>query len=122
MILVDTSVWIDHLRSGNTELSHLLTSSRVLMHPMIIGELACGNLRNRNTLISLWQTLSPITQASHTEALALLNAHNLMGKGIGFIDLHLLASVLLTPGALLWTMDRRLNNIAQTCSVSFAKH
>jgi|TARA_R110002124_G_scaffold238705_1_gene403970 predicted nucleic acid-binding protein len=122
MVLIDTSVWIDHLRSGNPELAHLLTSSQVLMHPLIIGELACGNLQNRDTLINLWQALSPITQASHTEALALLNAQNLMGKGIGFIDLHLLASVLLTPGALLWTMDRRLNTIAQACSVSFNKH
>ena len=122
MILVDTSVWVDHLRSGNTQLSHLLNTTQVVMHPMIIGELACGHLRNRHSLISLWQTLPSITEASHAEALVLLNAHELMGKGIGFIDLHLLAATLLAPGTLLWTMDKRLNGIAQQRSVSFAKH
>ena len=122
MILVDTSVWVDHLRSTGAQLSHLLNSMQILIHPMIIGELACGNLRGRNTLIGLWQSIGHITEASHTEALVLLNKHNFIGKGISFIDLHLLASVLLTPGSLLWTRDRLLNNIAQACNVSFAKH
>lgn len=112
MILVDTSVWIDHLRAKEERLVLLLGRSQVSMHPMVVGELACGSLKNRQTLIRLWQSLPTLTSATHTEALYCLEQRKLMGKGIGYVDLHLLAAVLLSPGTLFWTRDRRLRDIA----------
>ena len=109
MILVDTSVWVDHLRSGDETLASLLESSRVLMHPFILGELACGNLRRRNQVLTLLGHLPRITVASNEEALLFIERHRLMGKGIGFVDVHLLAAVALECGARLWTRDRRLH-------------
>lgn len=112
MILVDTSVWIDHLRAQEDELTHLLEQTAVLMHPMIIGELACGNLKNRTHLISLWQNLPCISTATDAEAMQFINRHQLLGKGIGFIDVHLLCAVALEADAQLWTCDKRLAQIA----------
>ncbi len=112
MILVDTSVWIDHLRSGNPVLAGLLEQNRVLMHPMVLGELACGNLQNRQPLLQLWQQLQLSPTATHEEALYFIEQHRLMGKGIGYIDAHLLASVALDPGTTLWTRDKCLARIA----------
>lgn len=120
MVLVDTSVWVDFLRKGDNALSALLSQNSVCMHSMIIGELACGHLRNRGQLIGLWENLPQITEASHEEALYCLNAHKLMGRGIGFIDLHLLASTLLTPGVSLWSHDRRLTTIASSLHIGFS--
>ena len=119
MVLVDTSVWIDHLRRTNDTLSQLLGANQVLIHPMIIGELACGNLRNRPQLLELWQQLPMARQANHPEVLHTIEQHQWMGKGIGYIDSHLLASSLLTPGTLLWTQDVRLRNLAQKIEISF---
>jgi hypothetical protein len=93
MVLVDTSVWIDYLRSDEPILVDLLNQSLVCMHPMIVGELACGNLHNRSELLSLWQNLPQITEASHDEVLRFLDNHQLMGKGIGYVDLHLLGGL-----------------------------
>lgn len=120
MILVDTSVWIDHLRHGNAALVDLLHQQQVCVHPMIIGELACGNLRNRETLLNLWQQLPQAVEASHQETMHLLSSRALMGRGIGFIDLHLLASSLLTSNCRLWSFDRRLANLATECQVAFS--
>lgn len=111
-VLVDSSVWIDHLRDKDEELIGLLKQNRVLMHPMIRGELACGCLHNRNHLLSLLKNLPHISEATHDEALYCLEKHKLMGKGIGFIDLHLLASTFLERDALLWTRDLRLYKLA----------
>jgi predicted nucleic acid-binding protein len=122
MVLVDSSVWIDHLRQKDDVLSQLLINGQVCIHPMIIGELACGNLQNRLTVIKLWQSLPHTKHATHEEALLCLNKHNLFGKGIGFVDLHLLASTLLTPSTLLWTNDRRLKTIADDLKLSFSLH
>ena len=122
MVLVDTSVWVDHLRQKSDALSHLLMQSQVAMHPMIIGELACGYLHGRTQLIELWNDLPQVIEASHNEALLCLNKHSLAGKGIGFIDLHLLASTLLTSNTLLWTNDRRLNAVALGMGVRFSGH
>ena len=113
MVLVDTSVWVDHLRAKDTSLVGLLELGKVAIHPIIIGELACGNLANRELLLGLWQRLPHAVQASHGEALVYLHAHQLMGKGIGWVDVHLLASVRLTPGTLLWTRDKRLADRAE---------
>lgn len=112
MILVDTSVWIDHLRAGDTQLAHLLKQQQVIMHPMVLGELACGNLKNRHKLIKLWQQLPSIKEARHHEVLYCLEQRQLMGKGIGYVDLCLVTATLLSPGTQLWTRDKRLAAIA----------
>lgn len=112
MILVDTSVWIDHLRKSDKQLAVLLGRSQVIMHPMIIGELACGNLQNRIQLLSLWCNLPSLGEATQSEALYFLEQNQLMGKGIGWVDLHLLASVALSGETLLWTRDKRLADLA----------
>jgi predicted nucleic acid-binding protein len=112
MILVDTSVWIDHLHHTEGALMALLEQNAVLMHPMILGELACGNLKNRASLIGLWQNLPRISTATNVEAMQFLEIHELMGKGIGFIDVHLLCAVALENDAQLWTRDKRLAEIA----------
>lgn len=114
MVLVDTSVWVDHLRAKDESLVRLLEQGQVCIHPMIIGELACGHLRNREALLSLWQGLPQVLEASHGEVLHYLQSQQLMGKGIGWVDLHLLTSVRLTPNAWLWTRDTRLQAVAQS--------
>jgi predicted nucleic acid-binding protein len=108
MILVDTSVWIDHLRHGDVELTRLLNTGQVLTHRFVIGELALGNLQNRNTILSTLQNLPQVTVASNEEALHFIETHALFGTGIGYVDAHLLAAVCLSPGTLLWTRDKRL--------------
>lgn len=112
MILADTSIWTDHLRSADELLRQLLEDSRVLMHPLIIGDLACGNLRNRTTVVALLHNLPRATIATDREVLGFIEARRLMGRGLGYVDAHLLASVVLTPGAALWTRDRNLAVVA----------
>lgn len=107
MILVDTSVWIDHLKRGSNRLSDLLDQGRVLIHPFIIGELACGNLKNRDEILSLFSALPVAHMAEHPEVMQLVNSYSLYGLGLGWIDMHLLASALLTH-CNMWTKDRRL--------------
>lgn len=121
MILVDTSVWIDHLRHTEVELVALLHQHVVLMHPMILGELACGNLKNRSTLIGLWQGLPRITTATDAEAMHFIDTHGLMGKGIGFIDVHLVCALALEQDAQLWTRDRRLAGIVANLGLRYAE-
>jgi len=106
-MLVDTSVWIDHLRRGNPALAAALETGKVSSHPFIIGELACGNLRNRNRILSLLADLPQAPVAGHVEVMAFVAAHELMGHGLGWIDVHLLASAALARSPL-WTLDRRL--------------
>jgi predicted nucleic acid-binding protein len=112
MILVDTSVWVDHFRNGNERLVRLLLDQSVLIHPMVIGELACGTLRNRTEILQLLDNLPKAAQATHDEVLHMIEERKLMGNGIGYVDAHLLASVLLTPGTQLWTLDRKLQTLA----------
>ncbi|MGI8842201.1 MAG: type II toxin-antitoxin system VapC family toxin [Gemmatimonadaceae bacterium] len=107
MILVDTSVWIDHLRRGNARLETLLQAALVSCHRFIVGELACGTLRNRSEILVLLGTLPSATVATHDETLAFLEANRLMGKGLGYVDVHLLAAAML-EGTPLWSLDRRL--------------
>jgi len=112
MILVDTSVWIDHLRQSEPGLVAILEAGQVVMHPFIIGELACGNLGRRGELIALLQALPVAPVATDGEALGFIDRRHLMGRGIGYLDVHLLASVALDGDATLWTRDRRLAAVA----------
>ena len=108
MVLVDTSVWVSHLREGTIGLDALLNKGQVVCHPFIIGELACGNLKNRSGILSLLQALPMAISVEHEEVMQFIETHSLMGKGLGFIDMHLLASAVLTKVPL-WTLDRKLN-------------
>ncbi len=108
MILVDTSVWIDHFRQGDVELTRLLNIGQVLTHRFVIGELALGNIQNRSLILSTLQNLPQATAASDEEVLSFIERHALFGRGIGYIDAHLLAATLLTPGSFLWSRDKRL--------------
>jgi predicted nucleic acid-binding protein len=120
VILVDTSVWIGHLRRADRRLMELLESGDVLTHPMVIGELACGNLAQRDEVLDLLQRLPSAPRATDTEALTLIERHRLMGRGIGYVDVHLLAAVLLGEGVRLWTDDARLEAAARRLFVSDA--
>ncbi len=112
MILADTSAWVEHLRTGLPRLAALLLEGEVLIHPWVIGEIACGHLRNHRKVIQLLQNLPAATEASSAELLLLIERHQLMGRSIGWVDVHLLASAKLS-GCSLWTLDRRLAVIAR---------
>ena len=112
MILVDTSVWIDHLRNDSPALSALLDQNQVVIHPLVLGELACGNLQNRIQLLRLWQSLDSLAEVNHKETLYFIESNQLMGKGVGYIDVQLLASVTINADTKLWTKDKRLAAIA----------
>lgn len=119
MILVDTSVWVDHLRRGDAQLAALLESAAVIIHPFIIGEIACGSLADRRTVLELLQDLPMATVAEVDEVLGFIEGHRLYGKGIGYVDAHLLASLALSNAAALWTRDKRLRAAADALGVSF---
>lgn len=119
MILVDTSVWVDHLRSGDALLAAALERGLVVTHPFVVGELACGNLRNRSTVLELLQRLPGAPVATHAEVLAFIDARSLMGRGIGYTFVHLLASAVLAGDARLWTRDRHLAAVATELAVRF---
>ncbi|GFO55649.1 twitching motility protein PilT [Geomonas sp. Red276] len=112
MILVDTSVWVEHFRSGTIGLEKFLDAGQVVCHPFIIGELACGNLKNRGVILSLLQDLPLVSSAEDHEVLQFIELQNLMGKGLGYIDMHLLVAALLARIPL-WTLDKRLDTVAQ---------
>ena len=114
MILVDTSVWVDHLRHADAGLADLLERAQVLMHPFVVGEIACGSLAMRAPLLDLLQDLPMAPVADIDEVLGFIAQRRLHGKGIGYVDVHLLASVALTAGARLWTRDKRLRAVAET--------
>ncbi|MBM6594105.1 type II toxin-antitoxin system VapC family toxin [Microvirga pudoricolor] len=118
MILVDTSVWIDHLRLGDDGLVRQLEAGRVVLHPFILGELALGTLRNRHTVLELLGLLPRAVVAADEEVMGLIEREGLHGIGIGFIDAHLLAATRLTVGARLWTRDKRLDRAALRLSLS----
>jgi len=112
VVLVDTSVWVEHLRRGLSQLAALLSDGEVACHPFVVGELACGTLRNREEILSLLRELPTVQEVGHEEILVFLENHRLAGKGLGFIDVHLLASALIA-GVPLWTLDRRLRDAAR---------
>lgn len=116
MVLADSSVWIDHFRKGHSGLAALLNEASVLVHPFVIGELACGNLKNRDLILSGLAELPSAPLAAHEEALDLLHDRKLFGLGIGWIDAHLIASALLSNSPL-WTLDERLRRAAANARV-----
>lgn len=120
MILVDTSVWIYHLRKNDRHLQFLLYEGEVVCHSLVIGELVCGNLKNRQEIISLLQSLPMAPQIEFDEYLYFIERYKLYGKGIGFIDVHLLASAKLAQ-TLLWTLDKRLKSAAIELEINYRK-
>jgi predicted nucleic acid-binding protein len=112
MVLVDTSVWVSHLRETHAGLVDLLDDGEVACHPFIVGELACGNVKNRTTILSLLEALPMALMVEDEEVLAFIDNHDLMGKGLGYIDVHLLASAVLS-GLPLWTLDKKLEKAAE---------
>lgn len=119
MVLVDTSVWVDHLRSGVPLLSELLARDLAASHDFVVGEIACGNLRNREEVLSLLSWLPKCEPATHQEVLIFIDRHRLMGRGTGYVDACLLAAAMLA-GARIWTRDRRLAAIAEELSCSYS--
>jgi predicted nucleic acid-binding protein len=119
VILVDTSVWIEHLRDGRSDLGSLLDRGEVVMHPFIVGELAIGSLSARDATIELLVQLRAITVADHSEVMAFIERQRLHGCGVGYIDVHLLASAAI-DGARLWTKDRRLRALANKLDLAAA--
>ncbi len=121
MVLVDTSVWISHFRHGNSGLQKLLQDDAVASHPFIIGELACGNISNRTEILSLMQSL-PMLDVVQTEELLLFIDHNkIMGTGLGFVDVHLMAAAALAEVPL-WTQDKKLKQTCARLSIDFSTH
>jgi predicted nucleic acid-binding protein len=120
VILVDTSVWVEHLHSGNEELAALLNGGEVLAHPFVIGELALGNLLPRDRFLSDLRDLPQAIVAEDEEVLRMINRQALFGRGIGYVDAHLLAAARLTNGSQLWTRDRRLQAVAAQLGLAAA--
>jgi len=118
MVLVDTSVWILYFREGLSDLANLLNKGLVASHPFIIGEIACGNIKNRTEVLALLQLLPQVTQAKHAEVIAFIESNRLMGRGLGYIDLHLSASARLSRIPV-WTLDKRLDETNQELGISF---
>lgn len=118
-VLVDTSVWIAHFRQRNDALAALLEADRVLMHPMVLGKIACGTPPQRTALLRDLADLAPASQATVGEVIAFLDREHLYGRGCGLVALTLLASTILTPEAVLWTLDRRLADMAEALGVLY---
>jgi hypothetical protein len=119
MILVDTSVWIDYIRAGDAHLANLLTNRMVCMHPWVVGELACGTFAGRADVLRTLQRLPQIIAARDHEVLFLIERHQLMGKGMGYVDAHLVTAAL-AGGARLWTRDKRLSAAVSALGVIYA--
>ena len=118
MILVDTSVWVDHLRATNSSLVRLLENGQVISHPFVIGEIALGNLKKRKVVLQALECLPRASVASDREILSFINRNFLFGLGIGYVDAHLLAATRLTTDARLWTADKRLQNAAERLNLA----
>ena len=118
MVLVDTSVWVFHLREGNAELEKLLSKGHVMCHRFIICEIACGNIKNRTEILTLLQLIPLVTQAKHEEVMEFIETNKLMGRGLGYVDMHLSASAKLT-GVPMWTFDKRLDETNKELGISF---
>lgn len=118
MTLVDTSVWIDHLRAADERLIELLNDEEVLMHPFVVGEISLGNVSRRDAMLADLLDLPKAVVATEWEVLDFIGRHRLFGLGIGYVDAHLLASARLTQDAALWTHDRRLHEAARRLGVA----
>jgi len=121
VILVDTSVWVDHLRGGDQELAELLDLGLVLVHPFVVGELALGRFRQREIILEALLQLPRTVMATDGEVLAFISRQKLFGRGIGYVDVHLLAAVRLTTGSQLWTRDRHLLETARGLGLAFGR-
>lgn len=119
MVLVDTSVWINHLRSKEPDLVHLLDEGQIVIHPMVIGELACGNLSNRNEALWYLARLPQVVVATDDEVLFFIEHYRIMGSGLGYVDAHLLTTSVLHGGTQLWTRDRRMMSVADELDIGF---
>lgn len=117
-LLADTSIWIDYLRQGESALAKQVSEGQIVMHEMILGELAVGNLKQRQLLLKRWRSLPTIQTASNSQVLDFLETNQLMGKGVGWIDLPLLTAVSLADETFLRTRDKRLKKIADDLSLS----
>jgi predicted nucleic acid-binding protein len=122
LILVDTSIWIAHLRADNSALKRLLDAGGALTHPFVIGELALGRMRQRNIILAALSDLPRAEMATDAEVQGFVDREALFGRGIGYVDAHLLASVRLTAGAQLWTRDARLRDVAEELGMAIAPH
>jgi len=120
MIIVDTSIWIDHLHKGDRIMSQLLASEAVMLHPFVLGELALGSLRDRRKVLAELETIPTAPMVAIEDVLELIDQQGLAGSGIGLIDAHLVASTLLDADALLWTKDRRLAAVAERLGIDAA--
>ena len=120
MILVDTSVWVDHLNHGDDELVALLNDHRIQIHPFIIGELACGTLRNRQRVLMGLGEIPSVEMVANRSVIDFIEQHTLFGVGIGWVDVHLLAATARTEGCQLWTRDKRLHTQAERLSLAKA--
>lgn len=118
MILVDSSIWIDHFRVGDAKLFALLTAEEVIAHPFVIGELSLGHIPAYDDVMDMLSDLPAITAADDREVRHMIRSNRLFGKGIGYVDAHLLASLRLTAGHALWTRDKRLHAIAQAFGIA----
>ncbi len=118
MILVDTSIWVFYLRNGNSELERILNDGDAVCHPFIMGELACGNIKNREEILSLLSSLPTIEMMDNEEILVFIENKNLAGKGLGLVDIHLLAAALLS-GVSLWTLDAKLRHEALVLDAAY---
>lgn len=121
MVLVDTSVWVSYLRHSNATLQKLLEKDRVASHPFIIGELACGNIGNRTEILSLMQSLPMLDVVQHEELLFFIDQNKIMGAGLGFVDVHLMAAAALAEVPL-WTQDKKLKQACSQLSIDFSTH
>jgi predicted nucleic acid-binding protein len=118
VIIVDTSVWIDHLRKSDLVLADLLENGRVLTHPFVTGEIALGSLSRRSAVLDALRGLPQAIVARDDEVMVLIERDRLFSAGIGYIDAHLLAAAKLTPGASIWTRDRRLREVSVRLGLS----
>lgn len=121
MVLVDTNIWADHLGHGHPELARLLAARQVLIHPIVIGELAVGSLSARDSTIAALKSLPQANSVSHEEALSFIEAHACFGTGVGYNDVQLLASVAITPGTQLYTGDKRLLALAKLLDLAYTQ-
>ena len=120
MILVDSSVWIDHLRHAEPDLLRLLSEDEVLSHPLVVGEVMMGRFKRRDEALEIFRDLEGSIESEHERVLEFVALHELFGKGIGYIDAHLLVSTQMTPGARFWTRDRRLMEVAVRLDLGYS--
>lgn len=118
MVLVDTSVWVDHFRKFNVVLAQLLKDSEVVVHPFVIGELACGNLKRAGEILNLLRALAHVPRISDEEILVFIEGHQISGRGLGLVDVHLLASCLIDNTGL-WTGDKKLQIMAEKLGIGY---